>query len=221
MDARDAQHPRPGSRATPQAQTALVSAPWGACRCHSNVPQASGFTCVARRWTSGSRVGNALCTETLRDGSLMERIRPRPRGSELRCGHGLAALAREAPAAPAARAGSPFPERGAALFPTEREGLRSGAGVTRGWNACHPSPSRGGSRDVTEFCSLDRDTAQAAPAGELSLFFFSCLPLSALTNAGQPGRTLPISKLNLQESAAGTFCIPPDCRPLCGVQLVV
>lgn len=62
---------------------------------------------------------------------------------------------------------------------------------------------------------------QAAPVGELSLFFFSCLSLSALTNAGQPGRTLPISKLNLQESAAGTFCIPPDCRPLCGVQLVV
>lgn len=159
VDARDARHARPGSRATPQAQTALVSAPWGACRCHSNVPQASGFTCVARRWTSGSRVGNALCTETLRDGSLMERMRTRPRGSELRCGHGLAALAREAPAAPAARAGSPFPERGAALFPTEREGLRSGAGVTGGWNLCHLSPSRGGSGDFTEFCSLDRDTA--------------------------------------------------------------
>lgn len=119
-----------------------------------------------------------LFTEVFSERSWIERIRmcqhrrkPRRVTASL-CGRGKARP-------PLLRVlGGPSPRREGLLSPTELEGLRENERL---------SQSRGGSLDFTKFCSGDRDTAQAAPAGDLSPFFFSCLYLTLPCSSQSPG----------------------------------
>lgn len=166
VQTREAQHARPKAAAgSPRSCVSpdgpRLSTP-GRPRRRGHVPEPAA--------PAGCRAGEARFTKAFGGRPPSERPARAEAHTAARPGH--RALGSGSPAAPAARAGRPFPAEGGADAPAGARGAEVGAHV-RGQSRL--SRSRGGPRDVAELCSGDGDAAQAATAGGRSLSFSSCL----------------------------------------------
>lgn len=214
VQTREAQHARP--KAAAGSPRSCVS-PDGPRLSTPGRPRRRGHV-LEPAAPAGCRAGEARFTKAF--GGRPPSERPARAEAHTAAWPGHRALGSGSPAAPAARAGRPFPAEGGADAPAGAREAEVGAHV-RGQSRL--SRSRGGPRDVAELCSGDGDAAQAATAGAVACPFLPVfLPLffvrlffttlghrpAALTNAGRLGRALPASELHLRERDACTVHVP-------------